>query len=313
MSPGESWDEQRNDMLCREMICCEVMTLGDCIRRTTRDFDAHGLASPRLDAEILLAHALRKDRLYLYRHPEEPVDRDVASLFQSLVERRLRGEPVAYLLGRKEFWSLDFEVNEQVLIPRPDTECLVEAVLEICRAALSDHCRILDLGTGSGAIGVTLARELPHAHVIATDISPGAVDVARRNAERNGVKQRMTFLVGHLFAPLSGKFDIIVSNPPYVSATALEMLPVDVRVYEPTLALLAGPGGTVFHEQIIAGCDEYLSGGGWVFLEIGSDQLQRVESLLAAEGLFEEIAFRRDHAGLDRVAVARRKRASWIK
>jgi release factor glutamine methyltransferase len=299
--------------VCRKTTRREVMTLGDCINRVARDFDEQGLASPRLDAEILLAQALKADRLYLYRHPEEPMNREAAAAFQSLAARRLRGEPVAYLLGRKEFWSLVFEVNEQVLIPRPDTECLVEEVLKTCCVAGSANLRILDLGTGSGAIGVSLAWELPHAHVVATDISPGAVDVARRNARRHGVEQRMTFLAGHLFTPLSGKFDIIASNPPYISTTAFETLPVDVRGYEPASALLAGPGGICFHEQIIAECAGYLKEGGWLFLEIGSEQRQRVEALLAASGLFEEIRFRRDDAGLDRVAAAKRKQASWTK
>lgn len=289
------------------MTACKATTIGNCVNRAARDFDEQGLASPRLDAEVLLAHILRADRSYLYRHPEEPMNREAVSAFQSLTARRLRGEPVAYLLGRKEFWSLVFEVNEQVLIPRPDTECLVEEVLKVSTAVVSFGFRILDLGTGSGAIGVALAWELPHTHVVATDISPGAVDVSRRNAKRHGVEQRMTFLAGHLFTPLSGKFDIIVSNPPYICTTAYQALPVGVRGYEPASALLAGSGGTFFHEQIIAGCAEYLNEGGWLFLEIGSEQRQRVEALLAASDLFEKIRFRRDYAGLDRVAAAKRK------
>lgn len=295
------------------MTDCKAMTIGDCILRAARDFGEKGLASPRLDAEVLLAHALKVDRLYLYRHPEEPMKQEAASAFQSLTARRLRGEPVAYLLGRKEFWSLVLEVNEQVLIPRPDTECLVEEVLKVLSVGAPDDLRILDMGTGSGAIGIALAWELPHAHVVATDISPGALDVARRNARHHGVEQRMTFLAGDLFAPLSEKFDIIVSNPPYISTTAFETLPVEVRGYEPASALLAGPGGTFFHEQIIAGCAEYLREGGRLFLEIGSDQRQRVEAILTATDLFEEIRFRRDDAGLDRLAAARRKQATWTK
>ncbi|MBA4397056.1 MAG: peptide chain release factor N(5)-glutamine methyltransferase [Syntrophus sp. (in: bacteria)] len=295
------------------MTDSEVMTLGNCIHRTARDFVGQGLASPRLDAEVLLAHALKVDRLYLYRNPEEPMTKDAVSAFRSLTARRLRGEPVAYLLGRKEFWSLVFEVNEQVLIPRPDTECLVAEVLKVCSGVATGVLRILDIGTGSGAVGVALAKELPHAHIVATDISQGALEVARRNAAHHGVEQRMTFLTGDLFAPLSEKFDIIVSNPPYISTTVFETLPADVRDYEPASALLAGPGGTVFHEQIIAGCAEYLNEHGWLFLEIGSDQRQRVEALLGAADIFEDVRFRRDDAGLDRVATARRKQASWIR
>ncbi|PKN60711.1 MAG: peptide chain release factor N(5)-glutamine methyltransferase [Deltaproteobacteria bacterium HGW-Deltaproteobacteria-11] len=291
----------------------KALTIGDCVHRAARDFDVQGLASPRLDAEVLLAHILKVDRLYLYRNPEEPLTQEVASAFQSLTARRLRGEPVAYLLNRKEFWSLIFEVNEQVLIPRPDTECLVEEVLKVCSDAATGDLRILDLGTGSGAVGVALAWELRHAHVVATDISPGALNVARRNAGRHGVEQRMTFLAGDLFAPLSEKFDIIVSNPPYIRTTAFQALPPGVRGYEPAAALLAGPEGTVFHERIIAGCPEYLNEGGWLFLEIGPEQRQGVEALLAAAAIFEESHFRRDYAGLDRVAAAKRKQASWTR
>jgi release factor glutamine methyltransferase len=295
------------------MTYSEVITLTDCIHQAARDFGVQGLASPRLDAEVLLAHILNVDRLYLYRNPEEPLTQEAASAFQSLIARRSQGEPVAYLLNRKEFWSLIFEVNEHVLIPRPDTECLVEEVLKVCSVAATGNLRILDLGTGSGAIGVALAWELRHAHVVATDISPGALNVARRNAGRHGVEKRMTFLAGDLFAPLSEKFDIIVSNPPYIRTTAFQALPPDVRGYEPAAALLAGTDGTVFHERIIAGCSEYLNEGGWLFLEIGPEQHQRVEALLAAAAIFEESHFRRDYAGLDRVAAAKRKQASWTR
>jgi release factor glutamine methyltransferase len=295
------------------MTDSEAMTLGEAVHRAARDFGERGLASPRLDAELLLAHALNTDRPHLYRYPEATIGPEALSVFHSLVARRLRGEPVAYLLGFKEFWSLSLEVNGQVLIPRPDTECLVEEVLKVCAVSADASLRILDLGTGSGAVGVALAYELPQAHVVATDLSPGAVDVARRNARRHGVEQRMSFLAGHLFAPLSGKFDIIVSNPPYISAAAFETLPVDVRAYEPAPALLAGPDGTLFHELIIAGCAECLNEGGWLLLEIGSEQRERVGAMLAAADLFEGIWVRRDNAGRDRVVGARRKEASWTK
>jgi release factor glutamine methyltransferase len=289
------------------------MTIGDCIHRAARNFGERGLASPRLDAEVILAHILKVDRLYLYRNPEKSLTQETVSTFQSLTARRLQSEPVAYLTNQKEFWSLIFVVNEQVLIPRPDTECLVEEVLKVCPSTANDDLRILDLGTGSGAVGVALAWELRHAHVVATDISPGALNVARRNAGRHGVEQRMTFLAGDLFAPLSEKFDIIVSNPPYIRTTAFQALPPGVRGYEPAAALLAGPEGTVFHERIIAGCPEYLNEGGWLFLEIGPEQRQRVEAMLAAAATFKASHFRRDDAGMDRVAAAKRIQASWTK
>lgn len=283
-------------------------SIRDTIIRAAIDFEAYGLASPRLDAEVILAHILKTDRLYLYRHPDAILTEEDRSAFQSLAARRCQGEPVAYLRGSKEFWSLDFEVNKQVLIPRPDTECLVEEVLKVCSSDPSAKLRILDLGTGSGAIGIVLALELPQAHVVVTDLSPAAIAVARRNAELHCAERLMTFLTGNLFEPLSGKFDMIVSNPPYISEAAFQELPAGVREYEPISALLAGPEGTVFYEQIIAGCAEYLQEGGWLFLEIGSEQRERVESLLAVAGFLENICFRRDYNGLDRVAMARKRK-----
>ena len=290
-----------------------AVRIADCLHGAARRFAERGLPSPLLDAEVLLAHVLKADRTDLYRNPEKPVTPEALSAFDALAARRLQDEPAAYLLGRKEFWSLTFEVNAQVLIPRPDTECLVEEVLKACGNHASGELRILDLGTGSGAIGVALAWELRHARVTATDISPGALDIARRNAARHGVEQRMTFLAGNLFEPLSGKFDIIVSNPPYIGAAEFETLPGGVRGYEPASALLAGPDGTLFHERIIAGCAEYLNEEGLLFLEIGAQQRQRVEALLAGAAIFETIHFRRDYAGLDRVAAAKRKRQPWTR
>jgi len=281
----------------------------DTIARAARDFEVCGLLSPRLDAEVILAHVLKTDRLYLYRYPEAILTEEDISVFQALCARRCQGEPVAYLRGWKEFWSLDFEVNKHVLIPRPDTECLVEEVLKVCSLDPSAELRILDLGTGSGAIGIVLACELPQAHVVVTDVSPGAIEVARRNAGRHGTEQRMTFLTGNLFEPLSGKFDMIVSNPPYISTAAFQALPAGVRVYEPASALLAGSEGMVFHEQIIAGCAEYLNEGGWLFLEIGSEQREPAGALLAVAGFLDYIHFRSDYSGLDRVAIARKRKS----
>lgn len=295
------------------MAAHPVMTIGNCLQGAAQDFDQQGSGSPRLDAELLLAHILDVDRLYLCRNPEEPLSREALSAFRSLAVRRLQGEPVAYLLHRKEFWSLVFEVNERVLIPRPETECLVEEVLNVCPETEIDSLRILDLGTGSGAVGIALARELRRARVVATDISPGALGVARRNARRHGVDHRMFFLAGDLFAPISVKFDIIVSNPPYIPVTSFQALPRGVRDYEPATALLAGTDGTAFHERIISGCSEHLREGGWVVLEIGPDQHVRVDAMLAAAAIFEVHYFRRDYAGLHRVAAAKRKQASWTR
>jgi release factor glutamine methyltransferase len=282
------------------------VNIRDIIIRTARDFEAQGLASPRLDTEVLLAHVLQTDRLYLFSNPDRRLTEAEAAAFRDLAVRRCQGEPVAYLLGRKEFWSLVLEVNARVLIPRPDTEILVEEVLRVCTACVFENPAILDLGTGSGAIAVALAAELPQARIMATDLSPDAIALARRNARRHGVEQRMMFLAGDLFAPLSGKFDIIASNPPYISEVDFRRLPTGVRDYEPSMSLLAGPEGMAFHERIIAGSADALKTGGWLCLEIGASQREQVEALLRQRCCFDEICFRRDYAGFDRVAMARR-------
>jgi release factor glutamine methyltransferase len=283
------------------------MRLLELINRTAREFGAGGGATPRLDAEVLLAHCLGKDRLYLYTNADKRLPEADVQRFLQFASRRRQGEPVAYILGRKEFWSAVFEVNRRVLIPRPETEILVEECLKVQAAMNAGDARILELGTGSGAIAVTLAEELKNASLVATDISPEAVAVAQRNARRCGVENRVAFLAGNLFAPLSGKFDMIVSNPPYISEAEYEDLPEDVRLFEPALALKAGPDGMAFHREIIFQSDGYLKAGGWLMLEIGSGQKEGIETLFHRAGSFDEARFRRDYAGWNRVAAARKK------
>ncbi len=215
------------------------------LQRAARDLKFSGSPSPRLDAELLLMHFLKIDRLQLCTHPERELTEEDAAAFVQRVERRNLGEPVAYIIGEKEFWSLRFEVGREVLIPRPETECLVEEVLRFYRPPGED-LRILDIGTGSGAIGVVLARELPAARVGATDISAGALSVARRNALAHGVAGRVDFFQGDLLAAVPGDFDIICSNPPYIPDVQYGLLPAGIRDYEPRGALIAGPDGIAF-------------------------------------------------------------------
>ena len=228
-----------------------------------------------------------------------------AAGFARWVERRSLGEPVAYILGDKEFWSLRFEVNREVLIPRPETECLIEEVLRFYRPP-GEGLRVLDIGTGSGAIGVVLARELPAARVVATDISPGALAVARRNALSQGVAGRMEFFQGDLFAAVSGDLDIICSNPPYIPEGVYDLLPVGIRNFEPPGALIASPDGVAFHRKIIREGAHRLKAGGRIFLEIGEGQRDRVAALFREEGGYGDIDCRKDYGGIDRVASARR-------
>ncbi|MHB8910192.1 MAG: peptide chain release factor N(5)-glutamine methyltransferase [Syntrophales bacterium] len=274
--------------------------------QTTRDLTACGSPSPRLDAEVLLARFLKTDLLQLLTHSERELTDEEAAGFARWVERRRRGEPVSYIVGEKEFWSLPFEVNRDVLIPRPETECLVEEVLERCGRE-AGGLRIIDIGTGSGVIGIALARELPSARIVATDISPGALEVARRNAVRHGVAGRMEFLHGDLFASAPGTFDCIVSNPPYIPDGTYPLLPAGIRDFEPCQALIAGPDGTAFHREIIRGGTHRLKAGGWLFLEIGEGQKELIEALFREGEFYDTIRFRRDYGGLDRVAAARRK------
>ena len=276
------------------------------LQRAARDLNASGSPSSRLDAEVLLMRFLRMDRLQLSMQPERELAGEETAGFARWVERRRLGEPVAYILGDKEFWSLRFDVGREVLIPRPETECLIEEILRFYRPP-GEGLRVLDIGTGSGAIGVVLARELPAARVAATDISPGALAVARRNALAHGVADRMEFFQGDLFAALSGDFDIICSNPPYIPEDKYDLLPAGIRNFEPQGALIAGPDGMAFHRKIIREGVHRLKTGGRIFLEIGEGQRDRVAALFREESGYGDIDFRKDYGGVDRVASARRR------
>jgi release factor glutamine methyltransferase len=263
-------------------------------------------ASPGLDAEVLLSACLKKDRTRFHIDREQSLTENELQEFRRCIERRRSGEPVAYIVGKKEFWSLPFEVNKHVLVPRPETEILVEEVLTVCSGMKTGNLRILEIGTGCGAISVSLAHELKNAQIIATDISQEAIKVASRNAQINDVANQISFLWGNLFEPVSGKFDIIVSNPPYISKEEYDRLPTGVRDFEPESALLAGADGTAFHREIIKAGGIHLKPGGWSFMEIGAGQKEMVEYMLNESNLYDNIAFRDDYAGIERVAIARR-------
>ena len=248
-------------------------------------------------------HLLKTDRLQLCTHPEKILTEAEVAGYARWVERRCQGEPVAYIVGEKEFWSLLFEVNREVLIPRPETECLIEEVLG-CPVPKSDDPRIIDLGTGSGAIAVVLAREIPDARVVATDISNGALEVARRNAIRHGVADRIEFVEGDLFASVTGGFDLIVSNPPYIPEGAYPLLPEGIRAFEPRQGAHRRPRRHRFSPADHPGRGGRLKTGGWIFLEIGEGQRGLVEALFAETGGYEEIRFRKDYGGVERVAAA---------
>ncbi len=282
------------------------MTVKDMLQEAVTAFSREGLPGPRLDAEVLLAHCLQKERLFLFTHQADPLTAGQIRQYRELAARRVSKEPVAYIIGYKEFWSLTLEVDRRVLIPRPDTEILVEEALKIAAASDNVTGRILDVGTGSGAIAIALASELKNTQIFASDISPGAIDVARRNAGRHALADRISFAVGDMTEPFGGVFDMIVSNPPYITEADFDALPVGVKAFEPHSALLGGPEGLCFHERLIRASEMRLKTGGWLIMEMGAGQREQVAGLFNKSGRYDEIRFRADYAGLDRVAIARR-------
>jgi release factor glutamine methyltransferase len=282
------------------------MTIHDIISETTIKLEAVGIESARLDAEVLLAFCLDCDRMEFIKNPDrQPGDAQMTA-FNKLIARRLRFEPVAYLTCRKAFWSFTLEVNPDVLIPRPDTEVIVEEALACCLAQNLDQPRILDIGTGSGAIALALAKELPAALITATDISPAALKIARKNARALELTNSITFLKGDLFEPVTGFFDIIVSNPPYIGAGEYETLSPGVKDYEPREALWAGQTGVEFYEKLIYQAHSRLKENGWLLLEIGAKQAESVRAIMET-GSYDRIAVRADYAGFPRVISGRKK------
>ncbi len=235
-----------------------------------------GSPSARLDAEVLLAHALDVRRIDLYLQPERFLPAENESTYRSLLQRRGRGEPVSYLLGRKEFFGLTFAVDRRVIVPRPETELLVEKAVQRARTLAREDPLIADIGTGSGCIAVALAWHLPQAHIYATEISPEAAQVARGNAGRHSVTDRVIVLQGNLCAPLPEPVDLLVANPPY---TIWNSLPPGITDYEPRLALDGGADGLEVYRQLLPSVPAHLRPGGAVLLEVGDGQASAVLSL----------------------------------
>ena len=255
----------------------------------------------RLDAELLLAHVLDRPRAWLHAWPEKPLGKAAQERFRRLLERRLRGVPIAYLTGRCEFWSLPLEVNPATLIPRPETELLVEQALE--RIPEAETRDIADLGTGSGAVALAVARERPRCRMVATDRSEEALATARRNAAILGI-EGIYFRYGDWYEALRGeRFDLILSNPPYVAQDDPHLRQGDLR-FEPRSALAAGPDGLDAIRTLISGAAAHLNPGGWLLLEHGFDQGEAVARLLRRSG-YHELSRHDDLAGRHRVSAAR--------
>lgn len=286
---------------------------------TREHLQRHGVESPRLCAELLLAHAMDCQRIQLYTRHEEVPGESVLGPFRELVRRAATGQPIAYLTGTKEFFSLPFQVTPDVLIPRPESEILVERALAVIRRTSAGQPAILDLGTGSGCIAVSLARHLPEARIFASDVSEAALRVAGHNAERHGVAGRICFRHGDLFEPWAADaaepadsvppaFDVIVCNPPYVG-TAGAPLAANVRDFEPHVALFAGEDGLDFIRRVLAEAPRRLRPDGHLLMEMAFDQAPRVRGLLE-ETTWQDVVTYRDAAGHERVIHARRSAAS---
>jgi len=298
------------------------MQLRQALQQAITKLEAAGLDAARLSAEVLAFHVLGCDRAYLYAHPERLLTEAELAQYESLVERRAAGEPLQYLTGHQEFWGADFLVTPSVLIPRPETEHLVEAVLELVRAfafprvgneptlghpsaeqRLKTRLKIIDVGTGSGAIAVSLARELPNAEVYAVDLSSEALDVARRNAERLGA--RVQFAQSDVLDSVvrDASFDFVVSNPPYVGLNEADKVQSVVKDYEPHMALFAGVEGLAVIRRLIPQSCDALRPGGWLLMEIGYSQSEAVMALLAG---WDEVHAIADLAGIPRVIAAQK-------
>jgi release factor glutamine methyltransferase len=270
------------------------------------------IPNPRLDAELLLAHLLKTTRMGLYLRFDQPLHEDEVAGYRSLIQRRVRHEPVQYITRAQEFWSLEFSVDSRVLIPRPESELLVETALSLIKThdRASDRPPILlDLGTGSGALAVSLAKEVKNGLIWATDQSAAALEVARLNAEKHGVAERIHFRCGDLWAPIDREkvlFDVIVSNPPYVAKEDYDTLPPEVRDHEPRLALDGHEQGMRTIREIIKTASPYLSTEGWLLLEMAPDQTAEALALIAETGQYARGDRKKDYTHRFRVVFAQK-------
>ena len=286
-------------------------TIIKVIQWATNYFKTHDIDSPRATAEILLAYALKCKRIDLYINHDQPLVAGELDMFKGLIKRRITREPVAYIVGVREFWSMDLEVTQDVLIPRPETECLVEAALDLLAQNSSPHfMRILDVGTGSGAIVLALASTQRGHVYFASDLFFAAARLARKNAERHGFLGKVHFFVGDWFAslhPLKTKFDMILSNPPYVPRSVIPELQPEIHRFEPLAALNGTKDGLRSIREIIGSAYLYLNPNGMLLLEIGHDQKKDVDRIASDCGHYQAILFKKDYSGYDRVVQMRKK------
>lgn len=288
----------------------EPWTIGRLLQWTTGFLQSHGSETPRLDAELLLAHARGCQRIELYTAFDQTPPDEVLAAFRQLVRQRADGAPVAYLVGRREFYSLSFRVTPDVLIPRPETEFLVIRLLDLAKARGAElPLSIVDVGTGSGIIAICAAKHLPAARITAIDRSGAALAVAETNAVDHQVRDRIQFIEGDLLAgqPAEPQYDVVASNPPYITSAEMEQLSPSVKNYEPAMALEAGPKGTEVIERLIPQAAERLLPGGSLLMEISPMLDQAVRALVLADNRFDLHPTCKDLAGLARVVHATRR------
>lgn len=304
----------------------EVWTIGRILKWTEHFFQEKGIESPRIDAEVLLGHVLKKERIYLYVHFEEPLQPEELTAYREAIKKRVQRVPVAYIIGRREFMGLTFHVTEDTLVPRPDTEILVQAAVERLKKREGD-VHFADIGTGTGAICLSVLTYVPDATADTVDISEAARKVAEENAEALGVADRVMFYTGDLLAPLcaaqadvdasgddepqaearAARYDAILSNPPYIPDADIASLAPEVRYKEPRTALAGGPDGLAFYRRLIADSPALLADDGFLAVEVGIHQAKAVAQMATDSGNFARTEILKDYGGVERVVVAWKK------
>ncbi len=287
------------------------LTVFKLLESTEKLFKTKNIASPRLDSELLLAHCLNKNRLDLYLNLSNPVSSEKVNNFIQLANRRAEREPVSYIVGHKEFWSLKLAVNRNVLIPRPETEILVEKTLAIINREMKNYAflKLLDIGTGSGAVSIALSKEAGNLMIFTVDKSKEALDIALKNIKTHNCKEKIKAFCGDTAKALKKTpfFDIVVSNPPYIASDEIEKLEPEISIYEPRTALDGGEDGLAFYQDLAEQTPLILKKNGWLVMEIGESQGEEVKKILAADNAFDVVEIIKDYSERDRVITARKK------
>ncbi len=280
----------------------KIWTIKEIIFWTKNYFENNKIDSPRLTAELLLSKAINKDRISLYTNFDKPLNKEELKKYKSLIKRRIKGEPTAYILGEKEFWSLNFKVSKDTLIPRPETEILIEKTIEYAKT-LEKRIKILEIGTGCGNIAIALAKELENVFIISIDINFKALEIANINIKNHNVKDKVFLVNSNIFNSLKNKnfFDILVSNPPYIDSREINNLQVEIKDFEPLLALDGGVNGLVFYEKMFLTAKFFLNNRGKIFFEFGTDIQAEKISTIAKMNNYREIKIFNDYSNLPRV------------